>query len=135
MAGFIVLGILPLQAYVLIVNSTQEMQVYDWDRVHKGTWTKIVGVPSSGIVRWDEWIVMAAGLLVFFFFGIGADARAMYQAWIVRLGGFGSFQCLKKGTRGTKRHYYPSRSPHSSSGNTKMIEFLAGMECGELSAK
>ena len=135
MAGFIVLGILPLQAYVLIVNSTQEMQLYDWDRVHKGTWTKIVGVASSGIVRWDEWIVMAAGLLVFFFFGIGADARAMYRAWIVRLVGFRSFQCLKKGNQRTKRHYYPSRSPHSSSANTKMIELLAGTEGSELSTK
>ena len=86
MTTLLILGILPVEVYVFIVNISVKLQPYSWSRVHGGQWGDITFIPSSGGVIFDRWIRLASGVLVFVFFGMGSDAWSMYRSWLVRLG-------------------------------------------------
>ena len=57
-----------------------------WETVHGPNWNSIIKVPSHGIVWWDNWGRLVVGYLVFFIFGTGNDAKALYQGWLVKMG-------------------------------------------------
>jgi pheromone a factor receptor len=86
MAMILILGILPVEVYVFIMNISIELHPYSWDKVHGDRWGEITLIPSSGVVIFDRWIRLAAGVLVFVFFGMGSDAWKMYHSWLVKLG-------------------------------------------------
>ena len=43
-------------------------------------------VPTGGVVQFDRWIRIALGFTVFFCFGLGQDAIAMYRDWLLKCG-------------------------------------------------
>jgi pheromone a factor receptor len=43
-----------------------------------------VVMPST--VLYDRWINLACGFLIFFFFGMGKDAKGVYREWLVEVG-------------------------------------------------
>ena len=58
-------------------------------------------VPSGGIVLYDRWIWLAAGFLVFVFFGFGKDALAMYRSGLLAIGLGMVFPSLRDDYRGS----------------------------------
>ncbi|KAI9837460.1 MAG: hypothetical protein M1819_007108 [Sarea resinae] len=77
---------LPLQLYVFYVNVNHPLERYSWSRVHSAEWSQIIMAPSFGTVRFDRWIYIASGMLVFVFFGVGREAVEMYRGWLVKMG-------------------------------------------------
>ena len=55
---------------------------YDWKLVHGIEWTFIVKHPTHGVLQFDRWIPAASGIIIFLFFGLGADAVMMYRDWL-----------------------------------------------------
>ncbi|MCJ1257940.1 a-factor receptor [Lignoscripta atroalba] len=77
---------LPLQFYVLYRNALFPLQPYSWAVIHGPTWWDIIMVPTGGVVQFDRWIRIALGFTVFFCFGLGQDAIAMYRDWLLKCG-------------------------------------------------
>lgn len=91
------LGSFPVQLQVLYFNLTafQPWQPYSWDAVHGPDWGEIAKYPMFGEVFFDRWIQVAAGFLLFAFFGFGRDATLMYRSVLLKLGFGRLFPCLK----------------------------------------
>lgn len=87
MAATLITAILPVQIYILYENSTVPLLPYSWSLVH-GTrnWNQEILYPTYGAVIFDRWIQVSFGILMFFFFGFGKDARDMYRRWLITLG-------------------------------------------------
>ncbi|KZF19154.1 fungal pheromone STE3G-protein-coupled receptor, partial [Xylona heveae TC161] len=82
----LILVFLPIQLYVFYVNVNVPLNGFSFSRIHGASWSQILMIPTGGVVRFDRWVYVAAGLLVFFFFGLGRDAVAMYRGWLGHIG-------------------------------------------------
>ena len=91
----LILVVFPAEVYVLYKNSAVPMGPYSWSDVHGPTWWNIILVPSGGTVLFDRWMQIGAGLVLFIFFGLGQDAKAMYRRWLVKIGLGRLFPCLR----------------------------------------
>lgn len=95
----LILVVLPVQLYVLIANTTQfPYAKYSWDAIHSD-WNVVSLFPTGGVVRFDRWLQIAVGFVVFFFFGLGQDAQTMYSKWLIKLGLGRIFPCLGRQPR------------------------------------
>lgn len=86
MCGVLILVLMPVQFYVFIKNIEFGVRHFDYAETHGPLWGYIEIIPSFGVVLFNRWINVAAGFLVFVFFGIGDDAIRMYKGWLVRAG-------------------------------------------------
>ena len=100
--------VFPVEVYVLYENSLVASGHYSWNEVHGPKWWDIVLVPSAGTVLFDRWIQTGAGFALFFFFGLGQDARAMYRKWLLHLGFGRCLPFLRSGTVSQQQYYSPS---------------------------
>lgn len=84
----LLIAILPVQAYVIYYNTklSWPWHPYSWDRIHGPAWYRIIKVPAYGQVFFDRWIPVAAGFMIFIFFGFGRDATRMYRTMFWSLG-------------------------------------------------
>ena len=71
----------------------------------------IAMVPTHGEVSADRYIVVALGVLVFAFFGLGRDAVASYRSCLLKMGAGRIFPRLKNENRS------PSNTASSSFGS------------------
>lgn len=107
---------IPLQFYVLFVNSVQPpLLPYSWDLVHSPQWEDIMLIPTGGKVYYDRWIQIALGFGVFVFFGLGQDAQTMYRKWLLNAGFGRVFPTLNR--QPTRRAILPTSSQTSSFGS------------------
>jgi len=88
LAFTMLVAILPVQAYVLYYDLTLSLpwHPYSWNKIHGPEWSQIQKVATYGIVFFDRWTPIAAGLMVFIFFGFGRDATKMYRLLFWYLG-------------------------------------------------
>lgn len=86
LSSALVLIFLPLQIYILFLNTSAELIPYSWDLIHdRHAWMDIIMVPTRGFVSIDRWISVVLGIFIFLFFGLGSDATQMYRKWWVKL--------------------------------------------------
>ncbi|KAI9807346.1 MAG: a-factor receptor [Piccolia ochrophora] len=85
-AIIMLLVFLPTQLYLFFLNVSYPRHPYDWDTIHGEMWHDIILVPTGGRVAFDRWIRVVAGFVLFFFFGMGRDAKNMYRNWLLGLG-------------------------------------------------
>lgn len=78
---------IPLEAYILYINSSVATGSYSWSATHSSkNWKQIIMTKTNGNVLYDRWIPVAFGLLVFIFFGFGKEAVSMYNAGLRAVG-------------------------------------------------
>ncbi|KAF8463641.1 pheromone a factor receptor, partial [Kalaharituber pfeilii] len=83
----LILVVLPTSIYIFYRNLKVPKIPYDWDAIHDPyEWSYIYRVSSDGKAAFDRWIPVGAGILLFFFFGVGHDAVVMYRGWMRRTG-------------------------------------------------
>ena len=76
---------LPLQIYY-VVKIIPNLHPFHWSWTHSN-WNAVVNYPTQGhILLWDHWVWITCGYIVFAFFGLAADAREMYMAWMKKSG-------------------------------------------------
>ena len=115
----------PLQFYVFYTNLAPEHHPYSWREIHDpATWNQVMFLPSDGVVLYDRWIRVGAGLLVFAFFGVGHDACLMYKKWLLCCGLGGLFPCLKNQSS-TKRSANGVRSSFCGGGTWASVSSKA----------
>ncbi|KAL8897879.1 MAG: hypothetical protein Q9192_002368 [Flavoplaca navasiana] len=86
LSSSLVLVFLPLQLYILYLNTSAQLLPYSWRLVHdRHAWMDIIMVPTRGFVSIDRWISVVLGIFIFLFFGLGSDATRMYRKWLVKL--------------------------------------------------
>ncbi|CAO1603893.1 a-factor receptor [Xanthoria calcicola] len=86
LSSSLVLIFLPLQLYILFLNTSAELIPYSWDLIHnRHAWMDIIMVPTHGFVSIDRWISVVLGIFIFLFFGLGSDATKMYRKWWIKL--------------------------------------------------
>ncbi|GAM86697.1 hypothetical protein ANO11243_047160 [Dothideomycetidae sp. 11243] len=82
-----ILGVFPIQLWVLLLNWPSHLEPFVWSEIHGlWSWKWIPLVPAFGTVLPDRWIRLACGILVFIFFGLGKEAKDMYMSWAASLG-------------------------------------------------
>ncbi|KAJ6107267.1 hypothetical protein N7523_008590 [Penicillium sp. IBT 18751x] len=92
LAFSMLIAILPVETYLVWYDMTLSMpwHQYSWKRLHGpgSNWSQIQKVPTSGIVFFDRWNSVAAGFMIFIFFGFGRDATKMYRllSWYLGFG-------------------------------------------------
>ncbi|KAH7122602.1 pheromone A receptor-domain-containing protein [Dendryphion nanum] len=82
----IIIFLLPYSFFTLYKNAEQVTDDYSWDAVHGSTWNSAIKVPTGGVVRFDTWIHITQGYLVFIIFGTGADAYNTYKRILCTIG-------------------------------------------------
>ncbi|KAL7276875.1 a-factor receptor [Rhizina undulata] len=82
----LVLIFLPTNLYIFYVNMNVPRLTYSWDLIHAPGWGHILKINTGGEVSFDRWIPVAAGYLLFLFFGMGHDALMMYRGWADAVG-------------------------------------------------
>jgi pheromone a factor receptor len=86
LAIILLLIFLPLQIYVFYRNVILPKDPFNFALIHNPeTWNQVITVPTFGIVIFDRWIRIALGWTVFACLCLGADAKAMYRSWLIRL--------------------------------------------------
>lgn len=85
-SGTLIVIVLPVQFYVLAKTTSYPFIRYDWATVHGESWQDIIMVPTGGVVFYDRWVHIAVGFVVFFFFGLGVEAKKLYQGWLLACG-------------------------------------------------
>jgi pheromone a factor receptor len=84
-ASILILGITPVQIYIIVTQYPRQNYPFNFRELHDPkTWNTSVVLPST--VLYDRWINLACGFLIFFFFGMGRDAKGMYREWLVKVG-------------------------------------------------
>ena len=112
----LIVTFIPLQFYVLFVNSVESpLLPYSWDLVHGPQWEDIMLIPTGGKVFYDRWIQIALGFGVFVFFGLGQDAQTMYRKWLLKAGFGRVFPGLHR--QPTRRAILPTSSQSNSFGS------------------
>lgn len=77
---------LPLSVFTFRQNTSFKLQPYSWERVHPSNWSMIVVMVAAQIDGdFDHWIQIGTAFLVFPFFGLGKDAKALYRSWLLRI--------------------------------------------------
>jgi pheromone a factor receptor len=88
---------LPIQLYLLALSASNLTESYSWTETHDwAAYNDIYLVASHGVVFWDRWIWLGAGLMVFLFFGCGREASAMYRTGLLAIGLGTVFPSLKR---------------------------------------
>lgn len=109
LSSLFVLGILPTQSVILYVNTIQQATNYSWARNHDpANRATVLFYKANGTLTPDRWVGIVCGLLLFFFFGLGTDAAAMYRSWLTKLNPLSLFR------RGHKRSSSGPSSPSRS---------------------
>ena len=99
----------PLSVYVFARNLEYPRRPFSWSKVHPPNWPDLIQrVPTAGAVRFDRWVNIGIGFSVFFFFGLGTDAKLMYRSWLLRLGLGRLFPQLHHPLLSRYRHNLPS---------------------------
>ncbi|KAI5207005.1 fungal pheromone STE3G-protein-coupled receptor [Aureobasidium subglaciale] len=112
-AAILILGITPVQIYIIATQYPRETYPFSFSALHDPkTWNVIVGMPSA--VIYDRWINLGCGFLIFFFFGLGKDAKGMYREWLLKMGLGKWFSVLMVDNEGSSQ-----RGPLSTN-NSKM---------------
>jgi pheromone a factor receptor len=84
-ASTLILGITPLQIWIVATHYPRQNYPFNFRQLHDPkTWNTSVVLPST--VLYDRWINLACGFLIFFFFGMGKDAKGMYREWLAKVG-------------------------------------------------
>ncbi|KAJ5388606.1 hypothetical protein N7509_011147 [Penicillium cosmopolitanum] len=82
--------ILPVELYTFYYSLKYSLpwHPYSWSRIHGPSWFTIVKIPTQGQVYVDRWSPIAAGFVIFGFFGFGRDATKIYRTilWCLGLG-------------------------------------------------
>lgn len=88
LAFTLLIAILPAQVYVVYYDLTLSLpwHPYSWNRIHGSEWNQIQKVATYGVVFFDRWTPIAAGFMIFIFFGFGRDATNMYRMMLRYLG-------------------------------------------------
>jgi pheromone a factor receptor len=86
MALIFITAFLPYNLYVLYVQARISIDSYDWNTVHGANWNTIIKVPTQGGVRWDRWVNIASGYLLFLLFGTGLEAHNSYKRMLCAVG-------------------------------------------------
>jgi pheromone a factor receptor len=88
LAFSMLLPILPVQVYVVYFDLSYSLpwHQYSWSKIHGPQFDQIIKVPTYGMVFFDRWIPVAAGFMIFIFFGFGHDATKMYRTLLWNLG-------------------------------------------------
>ncbi|KAF2811356.1 STE3-domain-containing protein [Mytilinidion resinicola] len=130
----ICIGTLPLLFYILYDNASvlrTQNEAYDWGRVHEHTGDTVLYVPSNGKVRYEVWIRIANGYLIFLLLGTGAEAYQLYKGWLVKLGLGKVVQALESSTASVKTSWlsvsektktaFKSKVSHASSSEATTV--------------
>lgn len=89
------LCLLPTTYYIFYRNLKVDRLPYDWSAIHDPyEWSYIYKVPNR-YVPFDKWISIGAGLILFFFFGVGRDAVLMYKGWMQTVGLYKHWERMK----------------------------------------
>lgn len=90
LASTMLLAILPCEGYVVYYDLILSLpwHSYSWSRMHGPEWYQIAKYPTQGQVFFDRWTPIAAGFMLFIFFGFGRDATRIYRTffWGIGLG-------------------------------------------------
>lgn len=88
LAFTMLVAILPCEGYVVYYDLKLSFpwHSYSWSRMHGPEWWVIGRYPTNGQVFFDRWSPIAAGFMLFIFFGFGRDATHIYQMFFWRLG-------------------------------------------------
>lgn len=82
--------ILPLEFYTFYYSLKNSLpwHAYSWSQIHGPSWNTVIKVPVQGEVFVDRWAPIAAGFVIFGFFGFGRDATKIYCTilWFLGLG-------------------------------------------------
>lgn len=84
-----VVGLIPVQIWVLVVNTAPGIYPFSWNATHHPTeyaWDSVIMVPSNGSNFYDRWIWLVASILIFAFFGFGRDAVKTYRDLLLGAG-------------------------------------------------
>ena len=82
----LILIYLPLVIFTFRQNTSFPRHSYSWSRVHPKGWSEtIVKVAGQANGGFDRWTQIGTGFLVFPFFGLGQDAKALYRSWLLKL--------------------------------------------------
>ncbi|KAJ5148638.1 hypothetical protein N7448_000216 [Penicillium atrosanguineum] len=83
LAFSMLIAILPVEAYLVWydVSLSLPWHQYSWKKLHGpgSNWSQIQKVATYGVVFFDRWNPVAAGFMIFIFFGFGRDATKMYR--------------------------------------------------------
>lgn len=81
------LWVIPQSIYMTVNNSLIPYHPFSFSQVHDpATWDQIIFNDKPFAVSPDRWIRIGGGILLFVFFGVGADAVTMYKGWILKSG-------------------------------------------------
>lgn len=88
LASTMLLAILPCEGYVVYYDLILSLpwHPYSWNRLHGPEWYQIAKYPAQGVVFFDRWTPIAAGFMLFIFFGFGRDATRIYRIFFWRIG-------------------------------------------------
>jgi hypothetical protein len=88
LASTMLLAILPCEGYVVYYDLILSLpwHPYSWSQIHGPEWYQIAKYPTQGQVFFDRWTPIAAGFMLFIFFGFGRDATRIYQMFFWRIG-------------------------------------------------
>lgn len=90
LAFSMLIAIMPVEAYLVWYNVSLSLpwHRYSWNRLHGpgSNWGQIQKVATYGVVFFDRWNSVAAGFMIFIFFGFGRDATKMYHLLFWYLG-------------------------------------------------
>ncbi|KAJ5461872.1 uncharacterized protein N7458_003424 [Penicillium daleae] len=88
LAFTMLVAILPTEGYVVYYDLIISFpwHPYSWSRMHGPQWNQITKYPTQGQVFFDRWTPIAAGYMLFIFFGFGRDATRIYRTFFWRIG-------------------------------------------------
>ncbi|EPS34677.1 hypothetical protein PDE_09641 [Penicillium oxalicum 114-2] len=88
LASTMLVAILPAEAYVVYYDLVLSLpwHSYSWSKIHGPAWYQIQKFPTQGQVFFDRWTPIAAGFVLFIFFGFGRDATRIYRSFFWRIG-------------------------------------------------
>ncbi|RHZ49253.1 pheromone receptor [Aspergillus thermomutatus] len=133
LAFIMLMTILPIQSYVVYRNLTYNLpwHPYSWSLLHgpQSQWSIILKIPAQGQVFFDRWIPIAAGYVLFIFFGCCNDALRLYQSALcllglgnclagLRLWSQGTSASITEGSTASRARLLFSRKQSSATGTT-----------------
>lgn len=90
LAFSMLIAILPVEVYLFWYDMSLSLpwHQYSWNHLHGpgSKWSQIQKVATYGVVFFDRWNPVAAGFMIFIFFGFGRDATKMYRLLFWYLG-------------------------------------------------
>lgn len=82
----LILIYLPLTIFTFQQNVSFPRHPYSWKLVHPSNWSDLIEMVAGQVDGgFDRWVQIGTALLVFPFFGLGQDAKALYRSWLLRM--------------------------------------------------